>query len=114
MNFKDMVIDDLDEVFFDMDEFAETHNVDGKDIDIVLTSTTFKSAKMTYGLMKATLNPKETAINKSGYLLYIRDKDSRGRYTVNAMLKLDGETMFIQDVKHYSGVWELKVGRHHV
>lgn len=112
MDFKDMVIDDLDTVFFDMDEFAETHNIDGKDIDVVLTTTTFKSAKMTYGLMKSTLNPKETAINKSGYLLYIRDKDARERYTVNAMIKLDGVTMFVQNVEHTKGVWQLKIGKH--
>ncbi len=27
--------------------------------------------------MKATINPKETAINKLSYTLYIRDKDMR-------------------------------------
>lgn len=114
MNFKDMVLDDLDTVFFDIEEFADLHNVDGKDVYVVITDTTFKNAKMSYGLMKVTLNPKETAINKSGYLMFIRDGDARKRYTVNAMIKLDGVTMFVQDVKHWKGVWELKLGKHEV
>jgi hypothetical protein len=109
MTFKEILIDDLDETFFNLDEFAETHNVDGRNIEVVITDVQFTNAST--GMSKKALNPKESAINLSKYLLFIRDKDARGRYTVNAMIKLDGQTMFIQTVKHTMGVWQLGIGR---
>lgn len=109
MTFKEILIDDLDETFFNPDEFAETHNVDGRDIEVVITDVQFANART--GMSKKALNPKESAINLSKYLLFIRDKDARGRYTVNAMIKLDGQTMFVQTVKHTMGVWQLGIGR---
>lgn len=109
--FKDSVLEDLDETFFNLEEFAEKHNVDGKDIDIVITDVQFANAKTTHGSSRSNLNPKESAINLNKHLLFIRDKDAREKYTVNAMLRLDGQTMFIQTVKHTKGVWQLAVGR---
>lgn len=113
MTFKESVADDLDNVFFDMDEFAEMHNIDGKDVCVVLTDTTFVDAKAGQR-SRASFNQKESAINRSGYLLYVREKDVRKRFTVNAMIKLDGTTMFVQSVTHYPGFWKLKIGKYQV
>ena len=111
MNFKDGVMDDLDVVFFDEEELAEYHNIDGRDILVVLTDATEADAHMSYGLMKATLNPKEHAISKHLYHLFIRDKDTKRKYTVNAQIIVDRQVMFVQSAKHAGGAWQLIVGK---
>lgn len=111
MSFKDDMMDDLDTVFFDSEELAEIHNIDGRDLLVVLTDATEADAQMSYGLMKATLNPKEKAISKHSYHLFIRDKDSKRKYTTNAVILVDGQKMFVQKVKRAGGVWQLVVGK---
>ena len=111
MTFKDDVMDDLDEVFFDLEELGEIHNIDKRDICVVLTDVTEMDAHISYGLMKATLNPKEHAISKHSYRLYIRDVDTKRKYTTNAQILVDGQVMFVQSSKHFQGVWQLIVGK---
>jgi len=111
MSFKDDVMDDLDTVLFDNEELAEYHNIDGRDILVVLTDVTESDAHMSYGLMKATLNPKEKAISKHSYHLFIRDKDSKRKYTTNAQIIVDKQVMFVQSAKHAGGHWQLVVGK---
>lgn len=111
MIFKDDVMDDLDTVIFDDEELAEVHNIDGRNILVVLTDATESDAHMSYGLMKATLNPKENAISKHSYHLFIRDKDTKRKYTVNAQILVDKQVMFVQSVKHAGGLWQLIVGK---
>ena len=111
MSFKDDMMDDLDKVFFDNDEFAEVHKIDGRELLVVLTDVTDQDVRSTYGLMKATLNPKETAIGKHLYHLFIRDRDTNRKYTNNSQILLDGQIMFIQSAKHAGGVWQLVIGK---
>ena len=91
MDFKEAYQGDIDQAFFDMEECASAHVIDGKECEVVLTNLSKTDAKTSYGLMKATLNPKETAINKLSYTLYIRDKDMRKKVTTNAVINLDGK-----------------------
>jgi hypothetical protein len=113
-NFRECFADDMEQAYFDLDEFASVHNVDGKDCSVVLTEYSTADAKMSYGLMKATLNPKETAINKTTHLLYIRESDLDRKVTVNAMITLDGKKLFVQSVQNTEGVLRLEVGTHAV
>ena len=36
MGFKEQFLDDLDSVFFNSEEFAETHTINGAEVDIVV------------------------------------------------------------------------------
>lgn len=112
MNFKEAYLEDLDEVFFDLEEFASEHTIDGKSMVVVLVDTTLENARTTHG--KSTLNPKETAINKSGIVLFIKEKDVARKFTANSMINLDGKKLFVYDVKHFDGVYKLTVGTHMV
>lgn len=49
MNFKEVLEDDLSTVFFSLDEFAEIHNVNGRDISIVIDDNKLKENKMKVG-----------------------------------------------------------------
>lgn len=111
MNFKDGVMDDLDTVFFDEEELAEWHTIDGRKVLVVLSDVTERDVRSTYGLMKATLNPAETSITKHSYHLFIRDKDTTRKYTTNSVILVDGQRMYVQSAKHAGGAWQLVVGK---
>lgn len=110
MNFREAYQDDLDGAFFDEEEFASRHTIDGEELTIVLVETTSADAKA----LKSALNPKETAINKISHIAYIRDSDIKRKLTTNAVIALDGKKYFIQDVKHNEGVYRLALGIHAV
>lgn len=113
MNFKEAYLEDLEEIFFDTEEFASKHVIDGKTMTVVLTDVTLESAK-TNAERKSALNPKEGAVNKSGIVLYIQEKDVERKFTANSMINLDGKKLFIYDVKHFDGVYKLTVGTYRV
>ena len=111
MSFKDDMMDDLDATFFCNDEFAEEHTIDGRKVTVVLTDVTDQDVRSSYGLMKAVLNPAENAISKHLYHLFIRDKDTIRKYTVNSQILVDGQRMYIYQAKHAGGAWQLVVGK---
>lgn len=109
MNFREALEDDLENAFFDEDEFASRHVIDGEECTIVMTEITSAEAKT-----RKSLNPKESAINDIRYVLYIREKDMKRKLTVNAMISLDGKKYFVRDVKHHEGMYEVAIGIHAV
>ncbi|MBE5910891.1 hypothetical protein [Pseudobutyrivibrio sp.] len=113
-NFRECFEDDLDNAFFDLDDFADEHTIDGKKCVAVFTTTEIVNGKMSYGLMKATLNPKETAINKVQPLLFVRKSDLRAKVTPNSMITLDGVKYFVQQVTTTQGVCRLVLEIHAV
>ena len=113
-NFKDCYMDDVENAFFDEDEFAERHTIDGKECSVILTDVSVQNAKMSYGLMKSTLNPKENAIGKHKYLLCVKEQDLRKKLTVNATIVLDGKKLFVQNVSKNDGIYRLELGTYAV
>lgn len=111
MNFKDVYREDLENAFFDEDEFAEKHMIDGKEYTIVLTEVKAEDAREH---VKKSVNPKETAINKVKFVLYIREKDVERKITVNSMINLDGKKYFVLDVIKMRGVYKVSIGIHAV
>lgn len=116
-SFKEAYQDDLDNAFFDEEEFAEKHTIDGEECVIILKDMTSVDASAT-GRARSEMNPKETAINKVSYIIYIRDTDleklKRKKFTCNAVIILDGKNYFVQDVKHTNGMYKLAIGTHEV
>lgn len=113
-NFKDCFQDDLANAFFDEDEFGSVHTIDGKECTVVLMQTSLLDGKMSYGLMKETLNPKESAINKVSYVLFIRESDMRQKVTSNSLINMDGKKLFVQSVNKVEGVYKITLGIHQV
>lgn len=111
MTFQEMLKEDLDSIFY-TDELAGEHEIDGKIVMAILKEDGYADAKMTYGLMKNTLNPKEKAINKNVLTLRLRDTDVDRKFTAGAMITMDKKKMFISDVKHPPGEYVLTLERH--
>lgn len=110
-SFRDAYQEDLDNVLFDETEFAEKHVLDGEECLIILTEV---NAAAVHDRGRSTLNPKETAINKVSYILFVRDRDLKRKVTSGAMITLDGKKYFVQDVKHPKGMYRLEIGIHAV
>ena len=114
MNFHDAYQDDLKTAFFDPDDFASEHVIDGKKVCVVLKKTTLKNARKTRDGTRANLNPKENDINKSTTVIYIKECDVDRKLTANAVINLDGENMWINDVECMEGMYRLLIGKNRV
>ena len=114
MNFKDTYRDDLAEAFFDTDEFASEHVIDGKPMNVILTNTGFRDAPKVRSSTRTMMNYKENAINKVMTTLYIKEDDIGRKLTANAAINLDGENMWINEVDHMEGMYRLVIGKHKI
>lgn len=110
MTFKDAYKDDLGNAFFDVEEFAEIHTIDGEEYAAVLIEMKNENAKMSYGSTRSTLNPKETAIGRVKYVIYFREEDARRKFMQNAVVNLDGKKFFIHDIQRQNGVYRMEIG----
>lgn len=114
MTFQEMRKTDLDDVFFNAEELASEHKIDGKTVTVIWKEENFENAKTRYGPSSGNINPKENAINRNTWTLRIRESDVNRKLTVGAMIDVDGKKMFISDVKHINGVYVLVLERHKV
>lgn len=111
MTFKEAYADDLGTVFFDIDEFATEHTIDGRKYQVVVTRNDTEQAKMSHGLMHISLNPKEHDIARYEQVIYIRDTDLKRKITPHSAITFDGEHYFVDDVDHVEGVYILYLCR---
>ncbi len=114
MSFKDMYLEDLETTFFDLEEFASEHMIDGKTMTVVLIESNAEEGSVEIGARRSNINPKETAVNKRSMTLYIQEKDAIRRFSVNARIRLDEKNLFVQKVSHYDGIYKLVVGTYSV
>lgn len=103
---------DLGRVFFK--EFATTHTIDGKEMPVILTQVETEEVRMSYGLMKATLNPKEKQLYRDVWELYVQKKDLERKITPNSTINLDGKNMWVWNIYDTEGLYKILIGRHGV
>lgn len=98
-SFRDCMQKDLEEVFFNFEEFAEIHVIDGKEILLIidedeLQEREIKSAEGTYS---------------ADLLFHVKASDLPGRLKVGAHIDLDNKNYEVVDVKASSGVYTIAV-----
>lgn len=93
MSFKDEVKADIDGVFLQADEFAETHRVEGKDIICVLDTDR--------GKLKS--NGGEYDLSEADFVLMAKTADLPPRKAAGALLNLDGKELTV-------GTWDEQDG----
>lgn len=108
MNFKEAFESDLDEAFFDLDEFAEEIKIDGKKMVAIKQEVNLKDAG---NVLKGSFNPRENTQNSTDFTLYIKEKDAKRRFTANALINIDGEPMFVRSAKKLRGMIQITVGK---
>lgn len=92
MGFKEQFLDDLDSVFFNSEEFAELHMINGMEVNIVVDND--KLAELYISKKSHTEELFTDAI-----MFYVRKKDLDFEPVPGQYLEYDGQWMLISDVK---------------
>ena len=100
MTFKDEIANDLNNVFLNIDEFAETHIVEGKEILCVLDNDS----------LKARQGSAEIGIDESTLLLFA-NIDDLPKKQKGGLLNVDHKEYMIDDWKVNFGMVEIVLHR---
>lgn len=96
MNFKEVLKDDLNNVFFNNDEFAEFHIVDGKNILIIIDNETLKANKI-----------KGAGTYLGDVLFYAQRSYFEETPVIGQRMTLDGEIYNINDIGEDNEMYEI-------
>ncbi len=97
MNFKDMIQSDLDFVFFNSEEFAESHNINGKVVSCIVDNDRLieRSKKEFDGIYVGEL------------LIFVRKEEIKGKLSQGMPLIYDNRQMNIFSVREDEGMYEI-------
>lgn len=100
MSFKDQALADLNNVFFNLEEFGELHTIgDSDQVPSIIdtdVSQPLDSAKVRF---KGAYNDR--------ILLYVRQSDLPFRPDYDAVFPVDDVEYQVKNVNSYLGIWEL-------
>lgn len=101
MGFKEQIMKDLDAVFFNTDEFAEPHRVEGKTIDVVVDNDQLNKLKkgQILGLIEADM------------LLMGRKTDFPADLDPGRLLNVDGRELLIVNSGKDMGLVEVALSQ---
>ena len=94
MSFKDEIAADLDAVFLELNEFAETHRVEGKDITCVIDSD--KGQRKNDGAMYD--------LAQADFILMAKTADLPARKEAGSVLNLDGRELNVSEWDEQDGL----------
>lgn len=101
MNFKDTVLNDINNVFFNAAEFAESHEIDGQTVNCIVDNDRLieRSKKEFDGIYVGEM------------LIYVKVSDIPRELKQNMPLMVDKKQMFIFSVREDDGIYELILSR---
>ncbi|MCG7435562.1 hypothetical protein [Lysinibacillus fusiformis] len=96
--FKDFILEDLD-VFFNVDEMADKHELEGQDLDLIVVDSSLEDLK---GFGRDQLNVAQEVF-KIFKTVYVKSSDF---YIpkVDSELILDGQSYYVEEAKDQNGV----------
>ncbi|ACA41240.1 hypothetical protein J2D69_15895 [Lysinibacillus sphaericus] len=96
--FKDFITEDLD-VFFNVDEMADKHELEGQELDLIVVDSSLEDLK---GFGRDQLNVAQEVF-KIFKTVYVKSSDF---YIpkVDSELVLDGESYYVEEAKDQNGV----------
>lgn len=84
-SFKDQLEEDFEQTFFNLDEFAEMHTIDGKEIPVVVDNETLLELDM--GKTVDT-----DGIFEDDKMFFVQKKDMDSPPVIDQLIDFDGET----------------------
>lgn len=99
--FKDMLAGDIDNVFFNIDELADTYDIDGRKISVVQDDDRI--------LEKTDMSLLGTALGDG--LIFIKAKDMPRMPGGGNQLMINDEPWYVRTCVHNNGVYEIRIGR---
>jgi len=104
MNLKDIIREDIADIFFDNDEFAEIHTVNGKELSVILDENELTERK-TVGRVGKHYDGAYLA----GMLLYVKAAEYGLRPKVGSVVVLDGKAYTVTDAADEGGVYAISL-----
>ena len=101
MSLHDVIHDDIDRVFFNLNDFAETVAIDGKEIPIVSDPDSLGNKTELYAM----------GLSEGEELIFVRAADMNKMPMIGEQLTKNGKQWYIRHVINNYGVYELRIGR---
>lgn len=99
MTFKDIMQQDIENVFFNQNEFSEKHSIDGKKIDVIIDENELIKREL-----KTDNNDRE---HKHRKLIYVKVTDLDSEPRIDMPLRLDKKIYLIKDITEEAGIYSL-------
>lgn len=99
MNFKEVVENDINNVFMDLEVFSEKHNIDGNMLDIIVDENELIKREL-----KTDNNDRE---HKHRKLIYVKATDLDSEPRIDMPLRLDKKIYLIKDITEEAGIYSL-------
>lgn len=96
---KDLIESDVDLVFFQLDDFAEAHRVEGKEISIVIDNDQLVKLKQGQVL----------GVAESDMLIFARVDDLPKRKAPGSLLNVDGREYLVDDWIENKGIAQISL-----
>ena len=103
MTLKDILRDDLEDVFFELDEFSEIHTVNGVQMNIIIDGNEL-------GERKSTGGKHFDGAYSNTILIYVKAEEYGARPKVGSMIVLDEKHYKVNDVVDEGGVYSITMG----
>ena len=109
LTFKDAVAADIDTVFFNLFEFAETHKIDGKEMLAIVDENELldRASHWEAGAKQSF----DSGLYKGDILLYVKKEDYGPKPKVAKRLVLDGRNYQVADCTEEAGVYAITITR---
>lgn len=98
--FKNQVAKDITAVFMDLDEFGEAHEVEGKEITIIIDDDALITRKGT-----------DLGVAESSLLVFARSEDLPERKAPGSAINIDGREYIVDDWSESAGMAQLALSQ---
>lgn len=102
MTLKDIMKEDIDNIFFDLDEFSEICTVNGKKMKVIIDAN-----ELTERAKKERVGQHFDGTYRAGTLLYVKATEYGPRPKVGSVVTLNQKTFRVADVTEEGGVYSI-------
>ena len=101
MSLKDVIASDVDDVFFDTDEFAEEAIVNGKPVPLIPDNDALNGKSDVYA----------AGLSEGEQLIFIKEKDLPRRPMEGEQITINNQQWYVRHLLSNMGVFEIRIGR---
>lgn len=105
MNLKEMLAEDIKEVYMNLEEFGEMHTIGGREMPVIIDEM-----ELTERSKKQVEKGRIEGIYKRQILLYVAQKDFGMLPAIGATLRVDRSNWRVADVSNEDGIYSITLG----
>jgi hypothetical protein len=102
VSFKDIVQEDRKRVFLNLDEFGDTHTIDGKEMTVIVDNNEMLEREKRYKVH-------DDGIFIRQVLIYVLEEDFGPLPAIGRLLKLDNKPFRITDAINEDGIYSISL-----